>query len=818
VQENLRLIRIFIGSPGGLEDERQAAHDVVKEINQYNSDHWGSIFKLMGWEEAIPGYRRAQDKINEDLDRCDYFVGVIWDKWGSKPSTDPHGYTSGFEEEYHRSTQRIDAGAMKDMAMFFKKVEVPSGMEPGTEIKKVLDFRQKCIEEKKVFFRDFGDIDSFKNATRAKLMEIGWLEYDSREASALKSEQEDQPPLAETETEFSGSSSSRLIDIEAQNFLSEMFRKSADWDTTEPCEIARFRLISSSISRSGNDDAQLGTHDANLIFRHYRDADLSDQELTALLDCGVAGFRHQNVPLWHWIAKVDMGKDDLFRLRILATVGENAEKIGAIKILQNFNSPLPTHDGDFNKTGVLTDWLSNDTDTDVLDAVVSFLGTNATEEDVPLIERAALELPPYKKSKVKTAIVEIFARRSVEGALAYICTEDVSNIGSALALKLLAKPQSLTTDTLKSCLAAKPDEIRVGAAKILYERGEINEDDAKNLLTDDNAEVRLVASEVLHSIGKALEESVLEKALKVPKASNFSLFGYSSNGPDTTQLELYRANRRAELDVSQLVKAADGDVFQYKCLATLFEQHTAKVSVRLRKELNSNFSEYFDRSTAGFREKHDSNEKSLDLLEKIIPSYKKELCNSAAQALCKLRKPEDLTLVRQCVDTLELEAQKHILEFLARFGDWQDVDRILRLGRDGEESRNALAFAIISLPEERAAALLSVGKSRIADLLSLDLDTGIRTAILKQVSKSTFVSLADDLILRELAHTNSESRAIVALRSVQDFSKARVTALLDSYVNNAEYRFYNSIHWLDLGASLPSKVSKSIARRVLALR
>ena len=55
MQEKLRLIRVFIGSPGGLEEERQAAHAVVKEINQHNSDHWGSLFKLMGWEEAIPG-------------------------------------------------------------------------------------------------------------------------------------------------------------------------------------------------------------------------------------------------------------------------------------------------------------------------------------------------------------------------------------------------------------------------------------------------------------------------------------------------------------------------------------------------------------------------------------------------------------------------------------------------------------------------------------------------------------------------------------------------------------------------------------------
>lgn len=816
--ENLRLIRVFIGSPGGLDEERQAAHAVVKEINQHNSDHWGSLFKLMGWEEAIPGYQRAQDKINEDLDRCDYFVGVMWDKWGSKPSTDPHGYTSGFEEEYYRSVQRIEAGLMKDMAMFFKKIDVPSGMEPGVEIKKVLDFRKQCIDEKKVFFRDFDTLETFKDAVRAKLMEIGWLEFNSGKSSSVKTRQEDQPPPTENVNEIVAPSSSQLIDVKAQELLSSLLNRSADFEATEPSEIARFRLIASSISRSGNDDTHLGTHDANLVFRHYRHSTLSDQEVTALIDCGVAGFRHQNVPLWRWIAKADMGSDHLLRLRILATVGTNEEKVGAIKVLQNLDSQLPTHDGYFNKTGVLTDWLSKDTDTMVLDAATSFLGSNASEEDIPLIEKASTDLPPYKKSKVETAIVEIISRRSAEDALKHICDQNLNGVDGPLALKLLAKPLSLTTGTLLMCLSAKPDSIRIGAAKVLYARGEITEERGNDLLTDDNVEVRYIAAEALHSLGKGLGDGILEKVLKVQKTRGFSLFGNASNGPDTTQLELYRANRRAEMDASQLVEAAENDFLQYKCLTTLFEKHAAKARARLRQELENDFSEYFDRSTASFREMHDADEKILDLLDKVVPSYKKELCDSAAQALCKLRKSEDLSLIRRCMDKLELKAQQEIFQFLARFGDWQDIDRILKLGRDDHEKGNALAFSIISFPDERAAALLSVGKNRIADLLSLDIDSSIRTALLKQIPKSTFISLTDDLILRELAHTNLECRAIVALRCVQALSRSRVTKLLDSYTDNADYRYYNSIHWLDLGVSLPSKLSKSVAGKELGNR
>jgi len=707
---------------------------------------------------------------------------------------------------------------MKDMAMFFKKVDVPSGMEPGAEIKKVLDFREQCIAEKKVFFRDFDDLENFRNAVRAKLMEIGWLEFKNAKSSAVKTRQEDQPPPVESSSEITAPSSFRLIDAEAQELVSNLLHRSADIDATDPSEIARFRLISISISRSGNDDTHLGTHDANLVFRHYRHGNLSNQETISLIDCGIAGFSFQNVPLWRWIAKADMGTNYLFRLRILATLGTNDEKIGAIKVLQALDAPLPTHDGYFNKTGVLTDWLSNGTDTRVFDAAVSFIGTNASENDITLIEQASVDLPPYKKSKVETAIVELLSRRSIEAALKHICKKSVSNIDDPLASKLFAMPQLLTTDTLELCLSAKPDAIRIGAAKILFARGEIAEERANDLLTDDNVEMRFVASEVLNHLGKALENEILEKVLRVQKTGGFGMFGYSLNGSDKVQLELYRANRRAEMDATKLVEMAEADFLQYKCLATLFEHYPAKARPRIKKELENSFSDYFDRSSEKFRNKVASDKDATKLADSLVPSYKKELCNSAVRALCKSGRSEDLELIRQSIDTLELDADREIFRFLSQFGDWQDVNRILKLGRDEHESGNALAFSTVSLPDERALALLSVGNDRIADLLSLDIDTSIRTSVLKKISKATFGSFTDDLILRELAHANLECRAIVALRCVQALSKARVTVLLDRYTDNADYRYYNSIHWLDLGVSLPSKLSKMVAVKELARR
>lgn len=77
LSESIKIVRVFIGSPGGLEDERRAAREIVQEVNQAHSEHWGCQFKLVGWEDTIPGYQRPQSLINIDLDKCQYFIGVL---------------------------------------------------------------------------------------------------------------------------------------------------------------------------------------------------------------------------------------------------------------------------------------------------------------------------------------------------------------------------------------------------------------------------------------------------------------------------------------------------------------------------------------------------------------------------------------------------------------------------------------------------------------------------------------------------------------------------------------------------------------------
>ena len=87
--ETRTIIRVFLASPGDLEEERRAVRKVVTELNEIWANPLGYHVDLMGWEETIAGYGRPQHIINQEVDRCDLFIGMMWKRWGTAVSVKP---------------------------------------------------------------------------------------------------------------------------------------------------------------------------------------------------------------------------------------------------------------------------------------------------------------------------------------------------------------------------------------------------------------------------------------------------------------------------------------------------------------------------------------------------------------------------------------------------------------------------------------------------------------------------------------------------------------------------------------------------------
>ena len=177
--------KVFIASPGGLEKEREAFRAALSGHNEADGLARGAYFSPVGWELTIRGVGRPQAKINDDVKKSDFFVLVLWDRWGSPPDN-AGKYTSGTEEEYKIALECFSSRThpLREILVFFKTVDPRQLSDPGAQLKQVLDYKKKLEAEKKIFFETFDDIEVFSEKLRRYL--ASWTrDHESGKRSKL---------------------------------------------------------------------------------------------------------------------------------------------------------------------------------------------------------------------------------------------------------------------------------------------------------------------------------------------------------------------------------------------------------------------------------------------------------------------------------------------------------------------------------------------------------------------------------------------------------------------------------------------------------
>lgn len=153
--------KVFIASPGGLETERKAFKNALLSHNEADAIERSCYFQPIGWEITLGGVGRPQERINQDLRKCDYFVLLLWNRWGS--STGRDDVTSGTHEEFLLANELLGdkAAPMREIVVFFRGVDAALLSDPGPQLQKVLDFKRKIEDEKRLLFETFDSPESF---------------------------------------------------------------------------------------------------------------------------------------------------------------------------------------------------------------------------------------------------------------------------------------------------------------------------------------------------------------------------------------------------------------------------------------------------------------------------------------------------------------------------------------------------------------------------------------------------------------------------------------------------------------------------------
>jgi hypothetical protein len=160
--------RVFIASPGGLEDERRHFRETINDFNEADALRSGALFIPIGWELTLAGIGRPQELVNDDLKLCDYCIFVLHDRWGS-PASRTGPYSSGTEEEYALARWLVAEKKMINLVVCFKKVDASRLSDPGPQLQKVLDFRRKLEEDKELLFHTYSDLADFGRLVRRHL-------------------------------------------------------------------------------------------------------------------------------------------------------------------------------------------------------------------------------------------------------------------------------------------------------------------------------------------------------------------------------------------------------------------------------------------------------------------------------------------------------------------------------------------------------------------------------------------------------------------------------------------------------------------------
>ena len=221
------IIKVFLASPGDLVDERKVAKRIVDEENRNHAIPEGYQFELVGWEDTVAQHGRAQAVINRDLDQCNYFVGVLWKRWGSPPGPEGGPYSSGFEEEYERSENRNRTTGKPDISLLFKSISGAEISDAGPQLQKVLDFKKAFMEGYRGVYHTSDDLREFEERFRSIL--ALFLRQEIAEESKVESAERSRTLESGQEPEKGKTDrGDRLFEKEVREFVSDLISRPFD--------------------------------------------------------------------------------------------------------------------------------------------------------------------------------------------------------------------------------------------------------------------------------------------------------------------------------------------------------------------------------------------------------------------------------------------------------------------------------------------------------------------------------------------------------------------------------------------------------------
>lgn len=157
------IVKVFIASPGGLDNERELVKTVLEQIVQSLPVGSNITFRVLGWEQEVGEYGRPQEQLNPMVRVCHVFIGLLADRLGSPTGT----HDSGFGEEYGEAVARREASEDGYPKIYlFVKQNVPLHDSPLEQLQAVRRFVDGVKEQREALVNHFDGLEDLEDKLR----------------------------------------------------------------------------------------------------------------------------------------------------------------------------------------------------------------------------------------------------------------------------------------------------------------------------------------------------------------------------------------------------------------------------------------------------------------------------------------------------------------------------------------------------------------------------------------------------------------------------------------------------------------------------
>jgi hypothetical protein len=527
----LTSLTIFLASPSDLAEERRTTKIVVDDLNRHLGRQLGVHIELVGWEDTLPGVGRPQALINKEVDSCDLFLGLLWQRWGS-PSGE---YSSGFEEEFELARRRRRETGVPEIWLFFKDIESGRSADPGEQLRKVMAFRDRLVAERELLFRPFPNTQSWERHLRNALTEYLAELYARNAAIETVSAQGTVPPAtpeAASSEELPTERPAYQQVVQAAKMLAE-----SAGDLDHPLDsiglqnaIRLYLLAAALLYSRGVSTEPLGVHQINATYKH-RDEVLPTGDESMMILRTLLEDRHDVVPGWYWFA--DLSKESLANILLgRAFVDTNEEvRLGALECLSTLGivPSVPTSEWP-------SDSLLGDESVRVRRAVATLLGTLADNGDAEALEGLRL-LEGDSDRGVRGEAIKARLRSVARGDVARAFAESLALPGDVLEnVNELIEPWlgKVASAALVAALGHPDVNMRRLVSRELLNRGALTEELAERVKEDSSPRVREIGYRALARAGVRLDPAVVRKS--VANEQPPSLLGFDPDHVDADEL------------------------------------------------------------------------------------------------------------------------------------------------------------------------------------------------------------------------------------------------------------------------------------------